>query len=454
MATGTHTDLAFAGLAGQADLVRRGAASPRDLVELALGRIGRLGPRLNAFRCVRAERALEEASNPPAGPLNGVPVAVKDNVDVAGELTCHGTGGVARRATEDAEAVRRLRAAGAVIVGKTHMSELAMWAHFTESQTHGATRNPWNPDRSVGGSSGGSAVAVAAGLVGGALGSDGGGSIRVPAAHCGIFGLKPQRDRVPLTPDERHWHGLTVFGPLARTVADAALLCDALTGADELSAAARREPERLRVGIALRSTLPGIKLGAAQRDAIERTAELLRALGHDVLEEKPRYGQLLPVIMPRYLSGVADDAARLDDPDRLEPRSRSMVRAGRATHGRALRRALRLEPAVAARIGQSFERVDVLLTPTIAAAPEPVGRWTGKGAVRTFYGGGPYVTYTAVWNYTGQPAAAVPAGFDADGLPLSVQLVARPNADAQLTSLCAQLEAARPWAQRRPPPAA
>src|SRR3954453_19311792 len=454
MATDTHTDLAFAGLAAQADLVRRGEASPRELVELALARIERLDPGLNAFRCGRAERALGEGATPPPGPLSGVPVAVKDNMDVTGELTCHGTGAVVRRATDDAEAVRRLRAAGAVIVGKTQMPELAMWAHFTESETHGPTRNPWNADRSAGGSSGGSAAAVAAGLVGGALASDGGGSIRVPAAHCGIFGLKPQRDRVPLAPDDGHWHGLTVFGPLARTVGDAALLCDALTGGDELSSAARREPGRLRVGIALRSTLPGIRLGAVQRDAIERTAELLRALGHDVVEEKPRYGQLLPVIMPRYLCGGADDAARLADPDRLEPRSRAVVRAGRATHGRALRRALRLEPAVAPRTGQSFERVDVLLTPTIAAAPEPVGRWTGKGAFRTFYGGGPYVTYTAVWNYTGQPVAAVPAGFDDDGLPLSVAVVARPNADAQLTSLCAQLEAARPWAQRRPATAA
>jgi amidase len=447
----TNTDIAFAGLHAQADLVRRGDASPRELVEAALARIERLEPKLNAFRVVRAERALEEAETAAPGPLHGVPVAVKDNVDVTGELTCHGTGGVTRRATADAEAVRRLRAAGAVIVGKTNLPELAMWGQFTDSPTHGITRNPWNTERSAGGSSGGSAAAVAASMVAGALGSDGGASIRVPAAHCGIFGLKPQRGRVSLAPDDDHWHGLTHFGPLARTVPDAALLCDALSGGDELTAAAAREPGSLRIGIALKATLPFVRLDAARRDAIERTAALLRSLGHQVEERQPRWGQLLPDIIPRYLSGVADDAARLDDPERLERRSRTMASLGRPLHGRALRRALRREPAVAARINAVFEHVDVLLMPTIAQPPERAGRWQGKGALRTFNGGTPYVAYTAVWNHTGQPAAALPAGFDDDGMPLSVQLVSRPNDDATLVSLCAQLERARPWADQRPP---
>jgi amidase len=451
MTADTHADLAFAGLAGQARLVSRGELSPAELVQAALRRIERLDPQLNAFRCVRAERALAEAETAPPGPLHGVPVAVKDNVDIAGELTCHGTGAVTQRATADAEVVRRLRQAGAVIVGKTHMPELAMWGHFTESKTHGITRNPWNAERSAGGSSGGSAAAVAAGMVPGALGSDGGASIRVPAAHCGIFGLKPQRDRVSQAPDDGHWHGLTHFGPLARTVADAALLCDAFTGGDELTAAAQREPRRLRIGIALKPILPFVRLGKEQRGAIASTAELLRSLGHDVLDEQPRWGQLMPDMMPPYLAGVADDAARMDDPSELERRSRTMARFGRALHGRALRRALRRRPHVAARINESFERVDVLLMPTMARAPEPVGRWSGKGAIRTFNGSSPYVAYTAVWNHTGQPAASLPAGLDDDGLPLSVQLVARPNEDALLVSLCAQIERTRPWADRRPP---
>src|SRR6266545_3019519 len=199
----TDTDeLPYAGAAHQAELLRSGEITATELTQLHLDRIDRLDGELNAFRVVRAERALEEARTAQerlrAGdeaPLLGVPVAVKDNMDVAGELTTHGTGLVTEPATADCEAVRRLRAAGAVIVGKTNMPELALWPQVTESQTFGATRNPWDRERSPGGSSGGSAVAVAAGLVAGALGSDGGGSIRVPAASCGVFGIKPQRGR-------------------------------------------------------------------------------------------------------------------------------------------------------------------------------------------------------------------------------------------------------------------
>ena len=172
---------------------------------------------------------------------------------------------------------------------------------------------------------------------------------------------------------------------------------------------------------------------------------------HEVAERDPSYGQLLPDIMPRYLAGIADDAAKLDHPKRLEPRSRRMAGCGRRLHGRALRRAGRRERAVAERVNAIFADHDVLLTPVTAAQAEPVGQWRGKGAVRTFNGGGPYVTYTAIWNYLGQPAAAVPAGFDEDGLPTAVQIVAPANGETILLSLAAQLEQARPWADRRPP---
>ncbi|MEA2423169.1 MAG: amidase, partial [Thermoleophilaceae bacterium] len=371
------------------------------------------------------------------------PVAVKDNVDMAGELTMHGSAGNDRPAAADAEAVRRLRAAGAVIVGKTNLPELAMWGHFTESKSYGATRNPWNPERATGGSSGGSAAAVAAGMVAGALGSDGGASIRVPAALCGIVGIKPQRGRVTLAPDEDHWHGLTHFGPLARSVGDAALLLDVLGGSGtELAAAAAREPAPMRIGIAMKPGLPGIRLAKPWRAAVERVGETFASLGHEVVDAQPRYGAMLPVIMPRYLAGVADDAARLDDPDLLEPRSKRMAWAGRRLHGRPLRRALRREPAVAARLNRPFESVDALIMPTVAQPAEPVGASQARGAVRTFYRGGPYVCYTAQWNYTGQPAAALPAGFDDDGMPLSVQIVVRPGEDATLVALAAQLERA------------
>ena len=454
----TQTLSPYTGLAEQARLVRDGEGTSRELVEMSLDRIERLDPRLNAFRCVLADAARAEADAADArrdageqAPLLGIPVAVKDNVDMAGELTSHGTAAHGASATADAEVVKRLRDAGAVIVGKTSMPELAMWPQFTESKTYGPTRNPWNTERSAGGSSGGSAVAVAAGMVAGALGSDGGGSIRIPAAMCGLVGIKPQRGRVPLAPDDDHWHGLTHFGPLARSVGDAALLLDVLGGTGtELADAAAREPGRLRIGIAMKPGMPGVRLKKSWREAVERTAELLRSLGHGVVEAQPRYGALLPVIMPRYLAGVADDAARLDNPEQLEQRSRRMARYGRALHGRALRRALEREPAVAARLNEPFEHVDVLVMPTVAQAAEPVGASRKAGAARTFNRGGPYVGYTAPWNYTGQPAAAVPAGFDDDGMPLSVQLVARPDEDTTLVSLAAQLERARPSSDARP----
>ncbi|MEA2191491.1 MAG: amidase, partial [Solirubrobacteraceae bacterium] len=208
--------LAFAGVVRQAELVRCGEVSPRELVETALERIARLDPELNAFRVVFAERALAEAEQ--AGgragggagdrPLLGVPIALKDNVDVAGETTTHGTSANGGPAQADAEIVTRLRSAGAVILGKTLLPELAVYP-WTESSTFGATRNPWDLQRTTGGSSGGSAAAVAAGLASAGMASDGGGSIRIPAACCGLFGLKPQRGRVSLMPYAEHWHGLS-----------------------------------------------------------------------------------------------------------------------------------------------------------------------------------------------------------------------------------------------------
>ena len=466
----TGGDLAFAGVARLSELLRAGEVTPRELVELYVERIERLDPKLNSFVSVRAEAALAEADAAlerlragESGPLLGVPVAVKDNVDITGEVTGHGTGAHETPATSDAEVVRRLRAAGAPMLGKTALPELAMWGHMTESRTHGATRNPWDTERAAGGSSGGTAAAVAAGLAPVGLGSDGGASIRVPSALCGLFGLKPTRGRISTLPDPEHWHGLTVFGGLARSVLDAALFDDALRGAAAGDAhappepevsfadAARREPGRLRVAVSLKGTLPGVKAGPVARRAVQETAELLRSLGHEVAERDPKYGQLLPDAMPRYVAGIADDAAKLDHPERLEARSRRMAGWGRRLHGRALRRAVRREPVVAERVNAIFVDHDVLLTPVTAAQPEPVGRWRDKGAVRTFYGGGPYVTYTAIWNYLGQPAAAVPAGFDEAGLPTAVQIAARINGETTLLSLAAQLERARPWADRRPP---
>ena len=454
--TSSAADLAYAGIARQAELVRSGTVTARELVELSLERIARLDPAVNAFRAVRAERALAEAEAAQArlrqgraAPLLGVPIAVKDNMDVAGELTTHGTGVVSDPAAADCEVVRRLRAAGAIVVGQTNMPELALWPQLTESQTWGATRNPWDPQRSTGGSSGGSAAAVAAGMVAGALGSDGGGSIRVPSSACGLFGLKPQRGRIPLAPDEDHWLGLSCLGPMTRTVADAALLLDALAdGPHDFARAARGAPPRLRIAVSTKPTLPA-KPKAAAREAVASTADLLRSLGHVVRERDPDYGQVQPLFGPRYARGVWLDAQRLGRRSELERRTRGIVRVG-ARMGRLAARARAKEAARAARINAIFDEHDVLMTPVTAAAPLPVGRYDGAGAVRAFLGAGEFACYTAVWNVTGQPAASVPAGFDSDGMPMAVQLVARPDDEATLLALAAQIEQARTWAHRRP----
>ena len=442
----------------QTRFLRDGKTTSRELVEASLARIERLDGRLNAFRCVMADAARAAADDADArraagedAPLLGVPVAVKDNVDVAGELTTHGTGAVTRVASADSELVRRLRAAGAIVVGKTNLPELALWGHFTSSKTHGVTRNPWNAERSPGGSSGGAAVAVAAGMVAAAVGSDGGGSIRLPSAMCGLFGLKPQRDRVPLTPDEGHWHGLTAFGPIAHSVADAALVLDAIAdGGGSFHGAAATEPARLRVGVALKPTLPNVRPSKAVKAAVAATAERVRELGHMIVDVKPRYGMLLPVIMPRYLGGVAEDLARLDRPEEAEKRTRRMAAAGRRLSGRPLRRALEREAEIARRINGVFDDVDLLITPTIAKGVPGVGLSDGHGAFRTFNDAPPYVAYTAVWNYTGQPAAALPVGFDEGGMPQSVQLVAKPDDERTLIALAAQLERALGVSERRP----
>jgi amidase len=460
-------ELAFAGLAEQAELVRRGTVSARELTELSLDRIERLDPQLNAFRIVLPERAIEDAEAADArraageeAALLGVPIAVKDNVDVAGEVTGYGTGAYEGAAIDDSHVVQRLREAGAVIVGKTNMPELAIWP-FTVSKTWGITRNPWDTARSPGGSSGGSAAAVAAGMVAAAHASDGGGSIRIPAACCGLFGLKPQRGRISLMPDAEHWYGLSVFGCLTRTVLDSAIFCDVVRGHVDgdrhlvpeppmtFTDAARTTPGRLKIAFSTKPIQPG-RVAPEVKKAVHDTGELLRSLGHDVRERDPSWGLQLPAFLPRYLAGIRDDAARMAHPERLEQRTRRLVALGERLRKRPLRRALEAERKHAERIGTLFAEFDVLMTPTMARLPVAAERWQGEGALTTINGIARYVPFTTPWNLTGQPAVAVPAGFWEEGLPLSVQLVGRRADETKLLSLSAQLEAERPWADRRP----
>jgi amidase len=451
------TELAFAGIARQADAIRDGSVSSVELVELCLERIAALDPELNAFRVVFAERARTEAAQADARrkagekrPLLGVPVAVKDNLNVAGEMTAMGTNAYGGPATEDSEVVRRLRGAGAIVIGKTHMSELAIFP-FTETLAWGQTRNPWDRGRSAGGSSGGSGTAVAAGLVGAAYASDGGGSIRIPASVAGLFGLKPQRGRVPLLPDPEHWYGLSSGGAVTRTVLDTALWLDVVADApgDSFAEAARREPGRLRVAVSFKPTSL-TRIDPRVRVAVERVADALRTLGHEVSERDPDYGEIAPLFLPRWLGGIRDDVRALPHPERLEKRSRQLARLGALLGDKAVRRARAAEDARARRINAIFDDVDVLLTPTLPAPPDPLGRFAGRPLATTIAFVAAMVGFTQVWNVTGQPAASVPAPVADGDLPIGAQLVARPDDEATILSLAAQLERELEWPERRP----
>ncbi len=463
-------DVAFAGAVRQAEMVRAGEVSPGELVRLCLERIARLDPVLNSLRSVFAEKALLEADQAEARlkageerPLLGVPVAIKDCVDVAGDVTTYGTDGFVEPAKADSEIVRRLREAGAILVGKTTLPELAICG-FTETATWGVTRNPWDPQRTPGGSSGGSAAAVAAGLVPIALATDGAGSIRIPAASCGLVGLKPQRGRVSLAPDLQHWNGLSAYNCVSRTVRDTALWLDLVSGGSReprapapperpFAEAARTPPGRLRIAwstAAPRAAAPPAVSDVA-RGAVGETAELLRSLGHDVAESDPDWGTIGNNITPRYLRGIAEDFERVPHPERLERRTHGFARLGRLIPDKLFEGARRAEAADAARVNAIFDSHDVLMTPVMGDTALPVRRWEGRGAVRTVLGMSRFYPYCVPWNHLGNPAVSVPAGFAADGMPLAVQLIGRPGDEATLLSLAAQLEAERPWADRRPP---
>ncbi|WP_067715090.1 amidase [Nocardia yamanashiensis] len=455
-------EIAAAGIARQREALDGAAVSATELVAATLDRIEAAAD-LGAFTRVLREAALaeaaerdkERAAGAELGPLHGIPIAIKDEIDVAGVVTSFGTRANRTPARADAEVVRRLRAAGAVIVGKTAMPEFGQWP-FTESSTYGVTRNPWNREFSTGGSSGGSAAAVAAGLVPAALGGDGGGSIRIPAACCGLFGLKPQRGRVPVAPNEHLWWALGVAGPLTRSVSDSALVYDVIRGGApqdrfqaaepimSFTAAARRDPGVLRIGYTTKAPAALTKPHPENVRAVRETAELLARLGHSVFEVDPAFPDATAAFLPQFFGGVRAEAAAVDDPALLERRTRETVRLGAWARQPVIEWAIRHGEALARKAEALFGDYDLLLTPTITGRPPRLGVLDGGGTARAMLAALPMIAYTSFWNVTGHPAAALPAGLGTDGLPLSVQLIAPANGETTILPVAAQLEQARP----------
>lgn len=433
----TDEDIAYAGVAGQRRLLQSGEVTSVRLLEISLARIARLDGRLNAFRALfdtaHAEAAAADAAIARGDdrPLLGVPLAVKDYAPVAGHSPSQGTASPEPVASADAEVVRRLRAAGAVIVGTTNLPELALWP-FTESPAFGITRNPWDESRTPGGSSGGSAAAVASGMVAAALGSDGGGSIRIPAACCGLVGLKPTRDLVSLAPLQEHWYGLSVAGCLTRTAEDTAIVLNVLQD----SPVEITTPPPLRIAWSLKPPAPA-PVSPEVKAALHETMRRLDRMGHTVLRADPDYTGLLESFVVRYTAGAAQDLGALADPSVTERRTRAVAVIGRRLRGRPLARARRLGDTAALRLSRVPGGADLLATPVI---PGTAPRADSLNGLRTLLLAGRRAPFTGAWNATGQPAVSVPVGFSAEGLPLAVQLIGPPGSESLLLSVAAQLE--------------
>jgi amidase len=459
----------FPTLTDQLYQLASGEVTSDELVRRSLHAIDLSQSTLNAFRVVLTESALADAAaadrRRAAGdlaPLLGIPIAVKDDVDVAGSPTLFGTAGHVRPATQDAEVVRRLKAAGAVIVGKTNTCELGQWP-FTSGPGFGHTRNPWSRRHTPGGSSGGSAAAVAAGLVTAAIGSDGAGSVRIPAAWTHLVGIKPQRGRISTWPLREAFNGITVNGVLARTVADAALVLDAASGNVDGDLHKPRPvkvfdhvgmaPGPLRIALSTRFPFTALRarLHPEINAALESVADQLRLLGHSVVPGNPDYGLRLSWnFLSRSTSGLPEWAERLGDGVEWDPRTLSNMRMGRLLSQSVLRSARAHEAADQRRVGSIFRIVDVVLAPTTAQPPplaHAFDRLSGLGTDRTMIAACP-VTWP--WNILGWPSVNVPAGFTSEGLPIGVQLMGPANSEPLLISLASELEAVSGWAGKQP----
>lgn len=456
----------------QAAAIRAGEISPAELAAHYLDRIARLDGQFGAYLTVTADLAKKQAaraeerlrSDPDRRglpPLFGVPIAVKDVTRIAGVRCTYGSAAFANHIAEtDDHVVTKLRAAGTVFLGKTNTPEFALTC-YTENRIGPPTRNPWDLDRSPGGSSGGSGAAVAAGLASVAQGTDHGGSIRIPASACGIVGIKPGRGRVSNGPDG-DFSGMSTSGPLARTVADAAALLDAMAGSmpgdavtappvgDTFLDCARWNPGRLRIAVVGTPLLPA-EIHPDCRDAQRRIAEVLVSLGHEVVEaDIPDVSELADA----FISVMSCIAAVPEVPDEsvLMPFTRTLRAMAGGVSGQKLARALTTYHVVTTRLASSlFTRHDVVLSPTLATPPPAVGGLRDdEDQDAEFNAQASFMPFTPLYNPPGLPSMSVPALWNADGLPIGVLLSGRHGGEGTLIALAAQIEAARPWTNRKP----
>ncbi len=459
--------------------IRGGELSPVEITDHFLERIDRLGDQVGAFYTVTHDRARQEAAaaektvaetgrdeRSALPPLTGVPIPIKDLNMVAGvRMTFGCTLFRDNVADQDDHVVAALRAAGIVITGKTATPEFGLPC-YTETRIGPPARTPWDLARSAGGSSGGAAAAVAAGLAPAAQGSDGGGSIRIPSSVCGLFGIKPTRGRVsggPLFPDLA---GLSIDGPIARTVADAALLLDAMTGnhpgdmytlpplpaGGTFLSHARREPGRLRIGRSLQHVVEGAEVHPDCVAAYEEASALLADLGHHVEDVTMPFG---PDVVPMFetLWYAMATLAPIDPAQerQLLPITRYLRGRGQQVKASELLFAQAYLQAVTRTALETLNAYDAVLSPTLASPPVPVGYFDEVDPAENFERQKRFTPYTALYNVSGQPAVNVPLHWTADGLPIGIMLAGRMAEEGTLISLSAQLEAARPWKDRHPP---
>lgn len=465
----TDRDLAFTPATELAELVRLKKVSPVELVDVYAARIEELNPKLGAYLTTTLDEARTQAQRTEAAingdelpPFFGVPISIKDLNDTKGVRTTHGNGAFKDRIPDFDEAVvTRIKQAGFIMLGKTNAPEFGSTC-FTDPPAYYPARNPWDPERTTGGSSGGAAGALAAGLCPISQGSDGGGSIRIPASLCGLYGIKPSRGRVSAAPRGQSF--LSQEGPITHTVADAAALLDVMAGyepgdswwalpperpfAEEVG----RDPGRLRIALSAEPPMD-TTVAPANVQAARRTGALLESLGHEVVEADP----------PPWPQKVVEDflvvwAVRTCgyDPmppfESLEPVNQALIEFGRTIDGPDYyMRENRIMKASRVLVS-FFENYDVLVTPTVAGPPPIIGSYRDPNEpIAELLNAAALVPFTPPWNTTGQPAVSLPLHWDDQGLPVGVQIVGRPADEATLIRLSAQLEEAAPWADRRPP---